>query len=185
EMLQQARGAWWRLSWGAPRVEDLASVQAALEALRNYPGVLNSIGAQIGYISTRGWTAPEVTDVTHLLQAMETAARQSSSILRFLSPGWWSANSTVKAYIKRGGRLADDAAMLRDLARQHAEAWQRALATAQALVPIETATAYDVANQAAPLLDALSTLPAAQASRSIIETESPDGAASSLLLQVV
>src|SRR5205823_2290167 len=57
--------------------------------------------------------------------------------------------------------------------------------TIETLVPIETTTAYEVANQAAPLLDALSTLPAAQAGRSIIEMESPDGAASSLLLQVV
>jgi very-short-patch-repair endonuclease len=185
EMLQQARGAWWRLTPGVPRVDNPATVQAALETLKGYPGVLSSIGAQIGYAASRGWNGAEVAELARLLLAMETTARMSSGILRFLSPGWWSANSAVKAYLKRGGRLTDDASGMRDLARQHAEAWQRALATVQALVSIDAANAYDASNQATPLLDALVTLPASQAAHQIIEAGAPDEASAALLLQLV
>ena len=120
EMLQQARGPWWRLTPGAPRVDDLASVQAALETLKGVPeraqqhrraNRLRSV-ARLEPGRGRGAGAPPAghgDDGPHVVE------HPALSFARMVVGELNRQGDTSSA----ADGLTNDAAGLRDLARQH------------------------------------------------------------------
>ena len=157
-------GPWATLLWTSHDPTNQQRLAAALEQLAAFEGAVAEVTAPVlgSKGPASGFTIPALEELAGQLEKVAVYRKKSKSILRFVSPGFYSAKGDYKAYIAAGWAQTDDEGATGVRLRELLSATHASFAVAGEAFGASTpsaAGAAEISGWAASLLPAVSQLP--------------------------